>query len=397
MHRRGLRQTIVVVLFLAGAGAGAFAWSVDRQLGALVTSEHATSARFDKLVQSIARFDAAQQVFDANKESEAEWFVRVRRLLSQIRSEAGGLHTSPASAAAARTFADVSARVESAVARAEENLQAGHELMAADLVQDEGRPGADGMRAAVLEWRTAEAGFANTSRYELMQQLWTVLGATAGLWALGVLVLAPRAKQPEPAASLSLLEEPAGAEPLSLSTPTPPAPPIPPPTVAPVQIDLSPAAALCEEIARAETPDSVEALLARAASVIGSDGVVIWLKGEREELVPVAAYGYGPQAMTLILPLPLASENVTTAAWHTGQLQSVTGDAHSRGVIAVPLFQGPRGTGVFTAELTRAADTPTARALATILATQFAATVAPKSETVVDGEPTAPSLEATGS
>ena len=192
MHRRSLRYGLVVLLFAAAAGAAVFAWTVDRQLAALIAREHAAAARFDALVPSIARFDAAQQTFDPARESEAEWFVRVERLLTRIQSDAAAMHGSAASAAAAQTFSDVTAKVASAVKRAEENFQAGHDLMAADLVQDEGRPGAEAMRAAVLEWRAAEASAADAARANLFPRLWTVLGGTAALWAIGVLLLAPR-------------------------------------------------------------------------------------------------------------------------------------------------------------------------------------------------------------
>src|SRR5205085_2271320 len=120
-QRRGVRHGLVVILFLVAAAAAVFAWDTNRQLLGIAFADHQAAARFDKLVQSIARFDAAQQTFDAARESEADWFARVQRLLAEIHAESAGLRTSAASAAAARTFADVSARVESAVARAEEN------------------------------------------------------------------------------------------------------------------------------------------------------------------------------------------------------------------------------------------------------------------------------------
>jgi hypothetical protein len=143
MHRRSVRYGLVVLLFAAAAGAAGFAFTVEQQLAALTAREHAAAGRFDALVPSIARFDALQQTFDPARESEAEWFIRVERLLARIQSDAAALHGSAASQAAAQTFSDAAARVVGAVKRAEENFQAGHDLMAADLVQDEGKPGAD--------------------------------------------------------------------------------------------------------------------------------------------------------------------------------------------------------------------------------------------------------------
>ena len=396
MQRRSLRYGLVVLLFAAAAGAAGFAWDVNRRLGDLTARDHAAAARFDALVQSIARFDAAQQTFDLARESEADWFGRVRRLLTRIESEASGLRGASESAAAARTFSDVTTRVVSAVQKAEENFLAGHDLMAADLVQDEGRPGADAMRAAILEWRAAEAGATETTRALLFQQLWSVLGGTAAFWALGVLILAPRAAAPRPARRvLPVVSEPAGEVPLSLSlgrlsAELPPVAPAPPP-----RADLDPAAALCTDIARADTAAALEALLERAAGVLDAAGIVVWLKGPGDELVPAMVHGYGPQAQSRIGSLPLADENLTTRAWHSRTLHASTRGGGSRAALAAPMFQGAQATGVFAVELAGQTEASAeVRALTGILAAQFAGAVAP---VVAPATPSDQPLEATGS
>jgi hypothetical protein len=393
MHRRSLRHGLVVLLFVTAAGAAAFVWSVDQQLAAIAAAEHRADSRFDTLVQSIARFDATQQLYDPAREPETDWFARVRRLLTQIESEAKGLHTSAASSAAARTFDDITARVVSAVAKAEENLRDGHDLMAADLVQDEAKPGAEAMRAAVLEWRAAEGNATESARTALVQQLWMVLGGTLGFWAIGVLLLAPRqtAAAPAAAASLSILAEPAGETAIA---PPAEAPPVQSAPIEAVQaIDLVPAAELCADIARADSGETLAALVDRAADVIGASGIVVWLAGSGDELVPALAHGYGPHANGLLGTLPLSEENVTTRAWHSGQLQCVDGDARSRAALAAPMFQGPRRTGVLAVELTDGGvPGPLPRALTSILAAQFATALSPQSEPAATQ-----SLEATGS
>ena len=394
MHRRALRHGLVALLFVSAAGAAAFAWSVDQQLARITTAEHATSSRFDALVQSIARFDAAQQLFEPANEPETDWFARVRRLLAQIESEAKGLHSSAASASAARTFDDITGRVAAAVAKAEENLRDGHDLMAADLVQDEGKPGAEAMRAAVLEWRAAEGNASETARAALVQQLWMALGGTLAFWAIGVLLLAPRQTVAAPAttASLSILADPAGE--MAIAAPAHAAPVQAAPFIVDVPaVDLVPAAELCADIARADSGEALTSLVDRAAGVIGASGLVVWLADGGEELVPVLTHGYGPQARGLLGALPLSEENVTTRAWHSGQLQWVEGDSRSRAALAAPMFQGPRRTGVLAVELTDGAvPGPLPRALTSILAAQFATAVSPPSA------PAAPSeaLEATG-
>jgi hypothetical protein len=370
MHRRSLRHGLVVLLFLAAAGAAAFAWSVDRQLAALAATEHAASTRFDTLVQSIARFDAAQQVYDPAREAGTEWFARVRRLLAQIESGAKELHTSPASAAAARAFDDVTARVAAAVMKAEENLRSGYDLMAADLVQDEARPGADAMRAAALEWRAAEANAGEATRAALFERLWMVLGGTLAFWAIGVLLLAPRQTVAASAApaGLPILVEPAGDTPLAAAVDATPMPVAVAQASEPPAMDLVPAAELCADIARADDGLAFEALVDRAAGVIGASGIVVWLDGGDDALVPVVAHGYGPHARAILGTLPLADENMTTRAWHTGQLQWIDSDGASRSAIAAPMFQGSRRTGVLSVELQEGAKAAAAaRALTSIL------------------------------
>ena len=393
MHRRALRHGLVVLLFVAAAGAAAFAWSVDQQLSAIAAAEHRGDSRFDTLVQSIARFDAAQQIFDPAREPETDWFARVRRLLTQIESEATGLHTSAVSSSAARTFDDITARVVSAVARAEENLRDGHDLMAADLVQDEAKPGAEAMRAAVLEWRAAEGNATEAARTALVQQLWMVLGGTLGFWAIGVLLLAPRQTADVAAAptSLSILPEPAGDTVIAAPAVVPP---VQPATIEDIPaIDLVPAAELCADIARADSGETLAALVDRAADVIGASGIVVWLAGTDEALVPALAHGYGPHALGLLGALPVSEDNVTTRAWHSGQLQWMDGDSRSRAALAAPMFQGPRRTGVLAVELRDgSAPGPLPRALTSILAAQFATAVSPQAEPAA----TQP-LEATGS
>jgi len=401
MHRRALRHGLVVLLFVTAAAAAAFAWSVDQQLAAIAAAEHRADSGFDTLVQSIARFDAAQQIFDPAREPQTDWFARVRRLLTQIESEAKGLHTSAISSSAARTFDDITARVVSAVARAEENLRDGHDLMATDLVQDEAKPGAEAMRAAVLEWRAAEGNATETARTALVQQLWMVLGGTLGFWAIGVLLLAPRqpAAAPAAAASLSILPEPAGETAIAVPAPSTGNRTLSSseaeatPVRGEASLDLVPAAELCADIARADSGETLAALMDRAADVIGATGIVLWLAGTDEELVPALAHGYGPHALGLLGALPLSEENVTTRAWHSGQLQWVNGDSRSRAALAAPMFQGPRRTGVLAVELIDgSAPGPLPRALTSILAAQFATAVSPQAAPAA----TQP-LEATGS
>jgi len=261
-------------------------------------------------------------------------------------------------------------------------MRDGRDLMAADLVQDEARPGAEAMRAAVVEWRAAEANAGDAARATLFEQLWTVLGGTLAFWVIGVLLLAPRQTMDAAApASTSILLDPAGETSIASPVEAPPAPAPAPIEPMPPAVDLVPAAELCADIARAETGEALAALVSRAADVVGAAGIVVWLAGGDGDLVPVLTHGYGPHARAMLGTLPLSDDNVTTRAWHSGELQWVDGDAGARGALAAPMFQGPRRTGVLSVELadgTVAGAVP--RALTSILAAQFATAMSPQPE-----------------
>ena len=169
--------------------------------------------------------------------------------------------------------------------------------------------------------------------------------------------------------------------------------PVPVPTP---HLALDPAAALCTDIARADTAAALDALVGRAAGMLGAAGIVIWLKGPQDELVPAVVHGYGPEAHARIGSLPLSEVNLTTQAWHAGVLQSAAGDGRGRAALAAPLFQGAEPTGVFAVELASGSESSSEiRALTSILAAQFAGTVTPTVETAAAAAD--PPLEATGS
>ena len=60
-------------------------------------------------------------------------------------------------------------------------------------------------------------------------------------------------------------------------------------------VDLDAVAELCMEIARVETSSGVDALLARAGSVLDAAQVVLWV-GTGDELVPVMVHGEDAQS-----------------------------------------------------------------------------------------------------
>ena len=118
-------------------------------------------------------------------------------------------------------------------------------------------------------------------------------------------------------------------------------------------------------------------LLAHTAVVLDASGIILWL-GAGDELFPASAYGYDPKLLSRVGPIRRHSDNATAAAWRTGELAVVPGDASANGAIVAPLLGADACIGVFAAEVRHALETDaSARAVATMFAAQLAAIVSP--------------------
>ena len=266
MHRRALRHGLVALLFVTAAGAAAFAWSVDQQL-ARPSRPRSTRrrSRFDTLVQSIARFDAAQQRLRACARAR-DRLVRSRQAAPDA-DRVGGQ-----GAAHVRGVRLGRAHLRRHHRTRGRGRRKGRGEPARRPRPDGGRPGAgrSASRAPKPCGPPSSSGAppratpAETARTALVQQLWMVLGGTLAFWAIGVLLLAPRqtAAAPAAAASLSILAEPAGEMAIAapaLAAPALAAPTQPAPSIADVPaVDLVPAAELCADIARADSGETLD-------------------------------------------------------------------------------------------------------------------------------------------
>jgi hypothetical protein len=141
-------------------------------------------------------------------------------------------------------------------------------------------------------------------------------------------------------------------------------------------IDLAAAAALSTELGTLSDQDQLQRLLGRAAEILDARGLVIWM-GADDELFAAAAHGYDSAVLQRIRPIPRSGDNVTAAAWRSGQLRTVGADATGYGAIVAPLLSPTGCVGVLAAE-TRSGrdDDDTTRAVVTIIASQLASVLA---------------------
>lgn len=362
MRKSSVRLVVAAVLLCGAAGAGALVWDVERR--APSRDVGALTDRLDPLVDTVADLGFAQAGYVAGGPAASESLERAPVLLRESSAATAELSVVLRSADAARalqTFADATARVTQADARARELLQLGDLLSASQVLFGDSRAALAAMRQALADIRAAEFRTRAAEREAAVRRAVAGVAAIGLVWVVGLLALVriPR----EPATGDTSPPAPEGHD----ERPSP---------VPRVPVDLLAAADLCSEIARVETTDALAVLLMRMAKLLDAAGAIVWVSAG-EELFPVIAQGYDPSAVRRMGPLSLRAENATVDAWHTQRLQVVHGDERSQSAIAAPVC-GPAGcVAVFAVELRHGQeDEPAIRAVVTIVAAQLASLVA---------------------
>jgi transcriptional regulator with XRE-family HTH domain len=150
----------------------------------------------------------------------------------------------------------------------------------------------------------------------------------------------------------------------------------PPTAAAPVQDtparthDLDAIAGLCTALARVVDRTEIQQLLKEAALELGAIGIIIWTWDTiAEELRPALVHGYSSRVLAQLPPVRRDADNVTAAAFRSGQTCEMKGSSDSSGALVVPLLMPDGCAGVLAIELQPAtAQRRSSRAVATILA-----------------------------
>lgn len=369
MKSRILRFLLPAILVAAGAGGVAWTWALAQHVEQLEDTGRQTATRIDRLEVLLDELTQNELVYVASGEIDSDRLQSSSKLLRQIVADSswllGGLvaTVAPSAAEVARTVAALG-EVD---ARARENLAAGLELMAADLLFTETTRTRQTLREQLRALRIAESKAVTDGRSTDMKQAWIVLAGVALLfaWALvsssrGTTVAATASvsdpSSEAPARTLLPLQEPERAAPAAPA----------------LSIDLKETAALCTDISRVQADSDLQGLLARAAALLGAPGMVVWMAAG-EEIFPVTAHGYDSRQLSRIGPINRSSMNATAAAWRSGAMQIVAGDATARSAIVAPLLGIDRCVGVLAIELPtgRAVDVTT-QAVVTLIAAQLA-------------------------
>lgn len=169
-------------------------------------------------------------------------------------------------------------------------------------------------------------------------------------------------------ASLEGLDDFTSASPAVPALPGHPAPPASPALPA-----LPDVADVCVDLARLIDARDLDGVLSRAASVLGADGLIVWMAdASGQSMAPALTHGYPSSLVARLGRLTTDEDNATAAAWRAKSTQIVDG------ALAVPLLTSLGCTGVlaiaFRDGREHSADT---QSLARIIAAQLASTISP--------------------
>lgn len=383
MRSRAVRLTLTLLAVSALGTAAYLVWNIDRRTTAAASHAKDVAWRLDAAARHALELRAAQQAYVAIGQSDQFWTSKVTDGITSLQETLAAVRTTPLSAAAlaalerATQAVDAFARLDR---RARSYASTEQRLLASDLIFSDGLESTQEILVALDEARTAEASATTAAIATSRRELAAVTGGGAAVALLALILLASPGKAPDAENSIVASAPVATAKPERDALPkrvlAPPTPARAQPKLTPQVLDV---ADVCTQLARVSDTSTLPTVLQRTAVALDATGVVLWITDpDGVELLPVATHGYTPAMLSQMGPIPRGAANVTAAAFRTGLLQTVKGDATSNGAIAAPLVNTSGCVGVLSAEVRNDGDKEPARlALASIVAAQLATLTAP--------------------
>ena len=237
------------------------------------------------------------------------------------------------SAASVATLGDIETR-------AQEHLRLGQDLMAADLLSSDGRSADEAVASGLRTLRAAENDAFATARADALDSLWTIAGAVAVFWVVGLILLM---RQP----SVVVREEsPALAPGHTLLAPAD----APRGSDAATSLDLQAAADVCTAIGQTDERRGSSAIA--AASGLGAGRV--WsrrLDGRRRRFVRGGGVWLPAARHAEAGPDQPRRAQCHRGGLANGTLQVVSGDQAERSALAAPMLGPDRCIGVLAVEV----------------------------------------------
>jgi len=392
---------LVVLAFLLTLGTLFQDFRFDRSLVRERASILALEREIGSLELATADLRAAQAAYVATGQGPEFWMRRATELAAEIEAALTRLRQSSGSVEAQTRYDAASAALTDLVAidkKTRDQIQNDQRFLAADLIFVDSVDARQRLVGELAAARAAEAAQADANMVRLSRLRFALTAFAMGVVLMLALYVGrparPRASS-EAATMAQMLRElpppvrpPSAARPAVASSPPPPppmpvaaSPPLPPPappTPVPV-INLPAAAELCVDLARVIDTRDIPALLERAADVLDAKGLIIWTAdSDSATLRPSLTHGYPEKVLMRLGALDVAADNVTSVAFRTMRVQTMTGGSQgSGGAIAVPLITATGCSGVLAAEIRESKPAAELMAVTRILAAQFSTLIGP--------------------
>jgi hypothetical protein len=383
MRSRAVRWTLTLLAVSALGTAAYLAWNIERRSTTVASNAKDVAWRLDAAARHALELRAAQQAYVAIGQSDQFWTSKVTDSITGLQETLAAVRTTPLSVPTVAALDRAAQAIDEFTRldrRARSYASTDQRLLASDLIFSDGLEGTQQILAALDEARNAEARVAAAAIATSKRELAAVAGGGAAVALLALLLLTSPGKPREAEKSLLAASPITSTRPEGEGLPkrvlAPPVPARAQPKLTPQVLDV---ADVCTQLARVSDTSTLPTVLQRTAVALDATGVVLWITDpDGVELLPVATHGYSPAMLSQMGPIPRGAANVTAAAFRTGLLQTVKGDATSNGAIAAPLVNTSGCVGVLSAEVRNDGDKEPARlALATIVAAQLATLTAP--------------------
>ena len=379
-----------MVSAIAIVACAVFLFRSEKQVSTLTTHRRAFDLHAREAADALSDLRIGQQAYVSIGQGVAFWAPKVQQTQDALTKTLASLRESATSTGAQSALDEVAATLTQFAEvdkRTRDYLRGGQQLMAGDVVFTEGVETAATAMRQLETARQAEAQGLDAAEAGVHKLEADALGATAGLAALALLLLAFRsAAQANASASSSILQPvsdfPAApadtADSLLLRAESGA-----PPRSRPASPVLKTAARLCTDFARVQDLAGLKSLISQAAEVMDAGGLVVWMgNAEGADLRPVLSHGYSDQMLARMPSVPRSADNAAAAAYRTGTIQIVAakpgGASGAPGAIVAPIIAPEGCVGALSAEIRGGGEgSESVGALATIFAAQLAGVLTP--------------------
>lgn len=395
MKSRAVRLMLLAVFIVASGIAAYIVWTSESHVRKSIDDVRAFDQSALDAERNVLDMRSAQQSYVAAGQGAPLWITKAAEAATTVKARLDYLRAH-ATAPQAQTALDNASSglqdFDQIDRRARDYVRNGQILLASDVIFADGLESTTAIAASIDAARTAEA-VSRDAQHTSVRRAEVLAIASAGVVALvTILVFAfsdgsdgvstPVAESETPT-SLSIA--PASADRLRPVEPAQtPVARLAPKPVADAKngsLDLDAVASVCSDLARVMDTHALPPLLGRAAAILDSPGIVVWIADpDGRELSPIVTHGYSRQIILRLGTILRDDENATAAALRTSLLQTVDTDAISNGAIAAPLVTPAGCVGIMAAEVRDHGEKDPAKlAAAAIIAAQLATLVGPPS------------------